>query len=130
MVREQAGESCQHNRRMNYRLSWLRFSLCFYCPLAQEWTRFRGPNGLGISAEDRFPNRVQQKKSDLENWLLLASLRLCYMCSVFLTAHEKGKLYRVLRFARPASRRGAFSGSRPHRALVALAESPRRMLRY
>ena len=62
---------------------------------AQEWTRFRGPNGSGVSAETGFPTEFG-KTSNLV-WRtpvrMGKSSPVLAARHIFLTAHESGKLF-------------------------------------
>jgi outer membrane protein assembly factor BamB len=63
--------------------------------MAQEWTRFRGPNGSGISTDSDFP--IEFSKSKNLVWRTPVrpgkSSPVLTRRHVFLTAHDNGKLF-------------------------------------
>jgi outer membrane protein assembly factor BamB len=80
---------------MNYRsLLWALFLLALNAA-AQEWTRFRGPNGSGISADTGFPTEFNKGKNQV--WRTPVrhgkSSPVLTRRHVFLTAYESGKLF-------------------------------------
>src|SRR5687767_5861221 len=62
---------------------------------AQEWTRFRGPNGSGVSADTGFPTEFNKTKNLVWRTPVRAgkSSPVLTRRHVFLTAHENGKLF-------------------------------------
>ena len=74
----------------------LRLLLIFALPLAaEEWTRFRGPNGSGVSSDTGFPGELTPARN--LTWRTAArrgkSSPVLTKDRVFLTGAEKGKLY-------------------------------------
>jgi outer membrane protein assembly factor BamB len=73
----------------------LAFFLLTWAAEAQEWTRFRGPNGSGVSPDTGFPVEFNKNK----NLLWRAPVRpgrsspVLTRRHVFLTAFENGKLF-------------------------------------
>jgi outer membrane protein assembly factor BamB len=80
---------------MNCRHLLFVFFLPALAVTAQEWTRFRGPNGSGISTDTGFPTEFSKSK----NLVWRTSVRsgksspVLTRRHVFLTALEKGKLF-------------------------------------
>ncbi len=80
---------------MSYRSLFVALFLSALAAIAQQWPRFRGPNGSGISADSGFP--VEFNKSKNLVWRTLVrpgkSSPVLTRRHIFLTAYEKGKLY-------------------------------------
>src|SRR5258705_11874604 len=80
---------------MNGRPFLLAFFLLALPVTAQEWTRFRGPNGSGVSTDTGFPVEFNKGKNlvwrtpvrDGKSSPVLTGRH------IFLTAFENGKLY-------------------------------------
>jgi outer membrane protein assembly factor BamB len=62
---------------------------------AQEWSRFRGPNGSGVSADTGFPTEFNKSKNLIWRTPVRPgkSSPVLTHRHVFLTAHENGKLF-------------------------------------
>jgi len=80
---------------MNYRSVLLALSLLALTATAQEWTRFRGPNGSGISTDTDFPTEFNKRKNLVWRTPVRPGKSSPVMTRrhIFLTGHEKGKLY-------------------------------------
>lgn len=80
---------------MNSRILFLALLLAVWAAPAQEWPRFRGPNGSGISTDKGFPTEFNKSKNML--WRTPArqgrSSPILSRKHVFLTSLDKGKLY-------------------------------------
>jgi outer membrane protein assembly factor BamB len=82
---------------MNYRSCscLLALFLLAWTAAAQEWSRFRGPNGSGVSADTDFPTEFSKSKNLVWRTPVRPgrSSPVLTRRHVFLTAHEKGKLF-------------------------------------
>jgi len=80
---------------MTYRPLLYAFFLSGLAAPAQEWTRFRGPNGSGISRATGFPTEFNQSKNLLWRTPVRPgkSSPVLTRRHVFLTALEQGKLW-------------------------------------
>ena len=80
---------------MNCRLLLFAFFLSVWAVTAQEWTRFRGPNGSGISTGAGFPTEFNKSKNLVWRTPVRPgkSSPVLTRRHVFLTALEKGKLF-------------------------------------
>src|SRR5258708_14883987 len=83
------------SRPMNCRSLVFAFFLSALAVTAQEWTRFRGPNGSGISTETGFPTEFNKSKNLVWRTPVRPgkSSPVLTRRHVFLTALEKGKLF-------------------------------------
>jgi len=70
-------------------------ALAVACLSAEEWTRFRGPNGSGISADSGFPVEFGKDKNLVWRTVVRPgkSSPVLTKTRIFLTAFENGKLY-------------------------------------
>ena len=80
---------------MNCRRVLLAFFLSAAAAAAQEWTRFRGPNGSGISNDAGFPTEFSRAKNLIWRTPLRPgkSSPVLTRTRIFLTAFDKGKLF-------------------------------------
>ena len=80
---------------MNYRSVPFVLSLLVLTAAAQEWARFRGPNGSGISTDTGFPTEFNKRKNLVWRTPVRPgkSSPVLTRRHVFLTGHENGKLY-------------------------------------
>ena len=77
---------------MSYR--YLLIALCLTAA-AQDWTRFRGPNGSGLSAGTDFPTEFNKRKNLVWRTPVRPgkSSPVLTKRHVFITAHQDGKLF-------------------------------------
>src|SRR5713101_4950204 len=80
---------------MNRRLLLLASILLTSAASAQEWTRFRGPNGSGVSTDTGFPTEFNKNKNLVWRTPVRPgkSSPVLTRRHIFLTAFEKGKLF-------------------------------------
>src|SRR4051794_40099698 len=80
---------------MNCPLFLFAFLLLVWTASAQEWTRFRGPNGSGVSSDSGFPTEFSKSKNLVWRTPLRAgkSSPVLTRRHVFTTAFENGKLF-------------------------------------
>jgi len=75
----------------------LRIALFFFVSAAgaEEWTRFRGPNGSGVSNDTGFPSEFGKEKNLLWRTPVRSgkSSPVLTRLHIFLTAFENGKLF-------------------------------------
>jgi outer membrane protein assembly factor BamB len=80
---------------MNFLSPLLALCLLAFSATAQDWTRFRGPNGSGVSADRGFPTEFNKTKN--LGWRTPVrpgkSSPVLTRLHIFLTAHENGKLF-------------------------------------
>jgi outer membrane protein assembly factor BamB len=93
---------------------WLFLLLAVAAP-AEEWTRFRGPNGTGISADKGFPIEFGKEKNLIWRTPVRSgkSSPVLTKTRVFLTGFENLGAQRT---ARAQARRAATQPSRRHHA--------------
>ena len=76
---------------------WLQFALLFlsFQTLAEDWTRFRGPNGSGVSKDKGFPVEFGKGKNVIWRTAVRAGKSSPVLTErhIFLTGFEKEKLY-------------------------------------
>ncbi len=87
--------ACTFVKPMSYRSLLVALSLSALAATAEEWTRFRGPNGSGISADTGFPIEFNKRKNLVWRTPVRPgkSSPVLTRRHVFLTALENGKLY-------------------------------------
>ena len=75
--------------------SCLLWSASVRCAAAQEWTRFRGPNGSGVSSDTGFPTEFGKEKNLLWRTPVRPgkSSPILTPRHIFLTGFEDGKLF-------------------------------------
>jgi len=80
---------------MNCRPLLFAFFLLTWAATAQEWTRFRGPNGSGVSTDTGFPTEFNKSKNLVWRTPVRPgkSSPVLTRRHVFLTAFENGKLF-------------------------------------
>ncbi len=66
-----------------------------FCPAAEDWTRFRGPNGTGVAAAGGFPQRFNRETNLAWRTPVRAGKSSPVVTGrhVFLTSHEGDELY-------------------------------------
>ena len=80
---------------MNCRPFLFAFFLLTLAATAQEWTRFRGPNGSGVSTDSGFPTEFNKRKNLVWRTPVRSgkSSPVLTRRHVFITAFENGKLF-------------------------------------
>ena len=80
---------------MNYRSLLFALLLSALTAAAQEWTRFRGPNGSGVSIDTGFPSEFNKKKNLIWRTPVRPgkSSPVLTRRHIFLTALDSGKLF-------------------------------------
>jgi outer membrane protein assembly factor BamB len=80
---------------MNCRSLLSALFLFAFTATAQEWTRFRGPNGSGVSADTGFPTEFNKRTNLVWRTPVRPgkSSPVLTRRHVFITAHENGKLF-------------------------------------
>ena len=80
---------------MKSRFLLLALALLALTATAQDWTRFRGPNGSGVSTDTGFPTEFNKEKNLVWRTPVRPgkSSPVLTRRHIFLTAHDTGKLY-------------------------------------
>ena len=87
--------ACHTTKAMNCRPFLFAFFLITLAATAQEWTRFRGPNGSGVSTDSGFPTEFSKRKNLVWRTPVRSgkSSPVLTRRHVFITAFENGKLF-------------------------------------